>query len=258
MKHKLLLAGLLLLVGLACQQKAPQGQNAENPLRIACAANVQFALQAIIDSFTTDTGQPVELIVGASGSLATQIRSGAPFHLFFSADLAYPCALHADGYSVGPPRVYALGKLIVWTRDEPISDPDATLRRASCLAIANPRLAPYGTEARRYLRSRQLWAAVQDRLIVGENIAQTNSYVQSGACAVAITAASVLRTPALGDDTGYAYLLPQEAYEPIRQGMIVSSYGARTKAESCAQFVDYLRDPTASAIFQQFLYEVPD
>ena len=148
----------------------------EDTLRIAVAANAQFAIDSIAYQFTRETNTSIDIIVGSSGKLTAQIMEGAPYDVFISADLKYPQSLFEQGLLLEQPVVYARGKLILWSNDPNLSLELENLdtNTINHLAIANPKLAPYGMAAMEALQYYQLEDALQAKLVFGESIAQTN------------------------------------------------------------------------------------
>lgn len=227
-------------------------------LHIATAANMQFAMEALTEAFTTSTGIACETILGSSGKLTAQITEGAPFEVFVSADLKYPQALADAQLTEGPVRVYAYGQLVLWTQVPNLDLSMASLTQPEVrhIAMANPKTAPYGIAAEQVLAYYQLTDSVQPKLVFGESIAQTNQFIISQAAEVGFTARSVVEAPTL-KDKGRWLDLPAESYEPIAQGVVV----LRTQGEKlrqAQQFVDFLMTQQAQDILVKFGYLVPN
>lgn len=253
----LLLASLLLATG--CRQNTGFHTEASEPLRIAVAANMQYAIKAIETTFEQSSGIAVEILIGSSGKLKAQISQGAPFHLFVSADLSYPTALYEEGKATALPVVYAYGILALWSlRTPPLPFEWSYLAGPAVrnIAIPNPRTAPYGREAMRSLENLQLLPAVEEKLVYGESIAQTNQYILTGACQAGITAMATVKAPE-NKDKGTYFLLPPSTYEPIAQGLVVTSYGQRKAAEACQTFVSFLLGEAGQRILKDYGYQLP-
>ncbi len=199
---------LLLLV--ACYQKK------EPALRVAAAANVQLATNELARAFTAKHGIAVETIAASSGKITAQILAGAPYDVFLSADLKYPQKVMEAGLSQENPQVYAEGQLVWWCLDSAITAPEAMLRGAGKVAIANPNVAPYGRAAIQILQNHGVLDHFMPRMVYGENISQVNQFVMSGAASYALTSLSTVQE--LG---GRWWLVPQELHDPIQQGIIV-------------------------------------
>ncbi|MBK6622259.1 MAG: molybdate ABC transporter substrate-binding protein [Saprospirales bacterium] len=255
--HKIRGLGMIFftLWAVSCGQ-APETE----PLTVAVAANAQFALKEIEAAFEAQTGIAVEVITGSSGKLSAQIRQGAPYDVFVSADTKYPEYLFREGKGAEAPRTYAFGALVLWTlKDLDISKGPALLADPAIqkIGIPNPQTAPYGEQAMRVLEHYQLLESVRDRLVFGESIAQANQYILSGACELGFTAKSVVMAPDLRGK-GYWIELDKSAYLPIAQAALLTGYGKERHPHESRQFYDYLFSPQGRAIFQKFGYELPE
>lgn len=241
---------LLLLLVLAFGCRRPDG----GALRIAVAANMQPALREIADSFTAQSGQTVDLIVGASGQLTAQIQAGAPYHLFLSANTMYPDTLAAAGFAERPPVIYATGRLVLWLRDTTLTPDLSTLTRPDIqrIAIAQPRVAPYGLAANAVLVRDGSWAALQPRLVYGESISQVNAFMEAQAIDAAFTALSVVRAGQITQ--GHWRTIPAESHPPIQQAMLLLR---DTPHSAKAAFWDYLQSANARRILQRYGYDTP-
>lgn len=224
----------LVLVALAGQASAAES------LRIAAAADLKFAMDEIAASFRqSHPGTNVEVTYGSSGNFKTQIQQGAPFDLYFSADIAFPRELKEAGLAASDVRPYATGRIVLWSAQTDASKLTlADLTRADFpkIAIANPRHAPYGKRAEEALRASGVWEKIEPRLVYGENIAQTAQFVQSGNAQIGIIALSLALNPELADKGGY-YLIPDSLHESLVQGFIITARAAenplaRTFADS--------------------------
>ena len=225
-------------------------------IRVAVAANAQFVAQVLKEAYEKETATTVELIVGSSGKLTTQIKQGAPYDVFLSADTRYPAALYRGGYAQGKPRIYAYGSLILWTtKSLDLSKGMGVVAASSVkkIAIANAQLAPYGEAALQALAYYKLNKAAQPKLVYAESIAQVNQYVISGAADVGFTAKSVVLEPAM---KGKGKWIPVDAaaYPRIAQSAVLLK-PARNKNSVLAQrFYNFLYSPKAKAIFKKYGY----
>lgn len=230
-------------------------------LRVAVAANVQFAMEEMATRYAKETGDSVEIVISSSGKLTTQIQQGAPFDLFISADTAYPEALVAAGRAHGNPRVYAYGKLVLWTTRAALADSldIAVLRdsRVKKIAIANPRTAPYGAQSVRVLTQLGLLDTLTEKLVYGESIAQTNQYIQSGACEAGFTALSVVMAPMLRGQ-GWWVALDPGWYEPIAQSAVITRYGYEEHPEASERFFAWLYSESGRDILARYGYQLPE
>ncbi len=241
---------LLALVLLALPATSPAAQP-----RVAVASNFAGAMKQIAARYETETTRQVTLIFGATGKHYAQIHNGAPFDLFFAADTLRPYLLAEEGVAVPNTRfTYAMGQLILWSPQPGLIDPQAQLLAGPDfrhLAVANPRLAPYGAAARAVLESRGLWHTLQGRLVQGENIGQTLQFVTSGNAELGFVALSQVQRP---DHplTGSWWLVPPDQYPPITQQAVL----LRDSPEA-RDFLAFCRGPSAREILLAFGYGVP-
>ena len=229
------------------------------PLTVAVAANVKYAFDELAVEFKKDTGIEVQGVFSSSGKITAQVKNGAPFDVFVSADAKFPEALYKDGLAATQPRVYAYGVLVLWTtKDLNLSKGLSLLNDAKVpkVAIANPKVAPYGRAAIQALESAKLNAAVESKLVYGESITQTTQFVDSGAADIGFIAKSIVLAPELAAK-GKWVEVPKGSYEPIAQAVVVLKHGAETQSESAYKFVDFLFTPKAHAIFEKYGYVLP-
>jgi molybdate transport system substrate-binding protein len=221
---------------------------AQAPLRLAAAADLEPVLPPILDQFRQATGIAVEPTFQASAVLATQIQNGAPFDLFLSADLGYPQRLIDAGLADAPgsanpttPVSYARGTLVLWARkDSHLPAPSLELLRSPALqrlAIANPDRAPYGRAAVAALTSLKLYEALKPRLVTAENISQTAQFVDSGNADAGLISLTSALTPRLSGSGAY-FVIPRDLYPPIEQGaVIVTKTTQRPAAQNLLNFL---------------------
>lgn len=240
----LLLCALLLFFGCSDQQ-APKGPS----LTIAGAANLRFALEELTNDFTATTGIPTEVVLASSGKLTAQIKAGAPYDIFLSADEQYPAALTAAGLTKGQPQVYALGPLALWTttNDIPLDADSLMSARIVKIAIPNPTTAPYGKAAMAFLANRGLDSLVADKLVFGESVGQANQFVYSGAAELGFTAAA---TVTINEKKLKSIVL--EDHPPVIQSSVVLS--SSTQLAAATAFSKYLRSDPAQQTLQKFGY----
>lgn len=249
---KKLLAALFCLVCLS-----PPAAHAER-ITIAAAADLKFAMDEIISGFKkAHPGNGIQVTYGSSGKFHTQIRQGAPFDLFFSADIAFPRKLAKMGLAASEAKPYAFGRIVLWSssRDAAkmtlasLSDP-----KIARIAIANPKHAPYGKRAEEALRASGLWDRLQSKLVFGENIAHTAQFVQTGNAQVGIIALSLALNPELARKGGY-YLIPESLHQPLEQGYIITRLGADKPL--ARQFADYMGSKQARGIMTKYGFVLP-
>ena len=227
-------------------------------VRVAVAANFTGPMRQVAAEFEKDTGNTVKLSFGSTGKFYAQISNGAPFDVLVAADSATPQRLEQEGLAVaGSGFVYALGKLVLWSaKPDFVDDQGEVLRKGSYqkLAIADPKLAPYGLAAKETLDKLGLSDSVQSKLVIGENIAQTWQFAASGNVELAFIALSQVMQD--GRVTGGSYwLVPASLYNPIRQSAVLLS-GAKDAAAARA-FLDFLKGKKAATIIRSFGYELP-
>jgi molybdate transport system substrate-binding protein len=227
-------------------------------ITIAAAADLKFAMDEIVASFKqTNAEDDVEVIYGSSGKFHTQIRQGAPYDLYFSADIAFPRALGQAGLAASEVKPYAFGRIVLWSAGMDASK--MTLEslldeKVTRIAIANPRHAPYGKRAEEALRAARLWEKVEPKLVYGENIAHTAQFVQSGNAQVGIIALALAVNPELSGKGGY-WLIPDELHEPLEQGFIITK---RAAGNVLAQrFSDYMGSNPARAVMRKYGFVLP-
>jgi len=225
------------------------------PVRVAVASNFADALAAIAGQFESETGYRLTLSSGSTGKHYAQIRNGAPFDAFFAADAQRPQLVEEQGLAVPDSRfTYALGRLVLWSPEPGYVDPEgAVLERGGFrhLAIANPRLAPYGKAAQEVLQARGLWERLGPRLVRGENIGQAYQFVSSGNAALGFVAWSQLQRPGQ-PPWGSLWKVPQALYTPIQQQALLLR--DRPVARS---FLAFVRSEPALKIIRDYGYDLP-
>jgi len=247
----------LLMAGLAGLVFSCRSASAADKLTVAVAANAAPAVEALAALYREQHGWNVDLIIGSSGKLSTQIRQGAPFDLFLSADLTYPQALIDAKMAVLPLRVYARGRLVLWLPDTTgLARAGLSLlqaKRVRRIALAQPSLAPYGRAARQALAHSGLWQELQPKLVFGESISQVNQVLSTGAVDAGFTALSAMHYTAMADRGGYMEV-DTSAYAPIDQGMVVTRHGATNHPEAARSFFDFLQSEDARRTLAHFGY----
>ena len=228
-------------------------------IRVAVAANVQYVFDDLRRAFKAESGHELQPIFNSSGKLAAQILLGAPFDVFLSADMALPERLYIEGKAVTQPRIYAQGLLVLWTtKDLDLTHWQQLLTSTSIqrIAVANPRLAPYGEQSMKLLQTLQLDQSLKAKLVFGESIAQTNQYIHSGVADLGLTAKSVVMSAQMAGQ-GRWISLPQDAYTPIAQGAVVLAYGQQHHRLAAQAFYQFMFGAKARAILTQAGYAVP-
>lgn len=225
-------------------------------LTVAVAANVQFAFDELSQVFEKDTGISVKKVVGSSGKLTAQIENGAPFDVFLSANTEYPLRLIKSFFAVSPMRIYAKGSLVLWSLTKKDFDVDfLSADGIKKIAIADPRSAPYGVQARHVLHELGIYDLVKEKLVFGESIGQVNQFVLSGVVDLGITARSVVVAPKV-EGQGYWVEISPMLYEPIEQGCVVLRYGNQNHPKISRMFFDFLFSQKAQDIFRRYGYMI--
>ncbi len=222
---------------------------------IATAANMQFAIQEITTSFTKQTGIACDIIISSSGKLTAQIKEGAPYDILVSADTKYPQALHTSGFTTKPPEIYAYGKLVLWSISKDITPSIKSLtdKKIKHIAIANPKTAPYGEAAISVLKQAGIYDQIEDKLVYGESISQTNQFIVSGAAQVGFTAKSVVLSPKM-KEKGNWIAINDSSYTPIAQSAVIIKKVSVT--ENTINFYKFLFSAKSKEILENFGYLV--
>jgi molybdate transport system substrate-binding protein len=224
--------------------------------QIAVAANFTAPLKAIIEVFEEDTGHKVQASYGSTGKLYAQIKNGAPFEALLAADQTRPELLEEEGVGVPGSRfTYAIGTLVLWSADaEKVEDGPALLESGDFnkLSIANPKLAPYGEASIETLEALGLKAAIEPKLVMGENIAQTYQFVDTGNADIGFVALSqVMQDGEIIKGSGW--IVPSEMHAPISQDAVILESGRDNPAVT--ELFAYLKGEKAEAIIHDFGYE---
>lgn len=244
---------LAILVPLAAVSSGLHAE-AQKMVRVAAAADLKFAMDGISQEFESKTGVKVDVTTGSSGNFFAQIQSGAPFDLFFSADMEYPKKLEAAGFAESGTRFeYALGQIVIWTPANSLVDVaqarwnallDARIQK---IAIANPALAPYGGAAVSALQKAEVYQRVKTKLVYGENVSQAAQFVQSGNAQAGIIARCLALSPGMKD--GKMWEIPTDMYPPIEQGAIVLK-NSKNKA-AALEFLNFVKSTAGKAILEK-------
>jgi molybdate transport system substrate-binding protein len=247
---------LILLVSLPHQGLLAQGSE----IRVAAAADLKFALGDLAAQYEKQAGTRLDVTYGSSGNFFSQIQNGAPFDVFFSADIDYPRKLEAAGLAEpGTLYEYAVGRIVIWMPGD--SKIDLTNQRWNALlnpavqkiAIANPEHAPYGRAAIAALGKAGIYEQVAAKLVYGENISQAAQFVQSGNAQAGIVALSLAVSPAMKE--GKRWLIPSDMHPPIEQaGILLKS--AKNKPSARA-FLDFVQSETGRATLAKYGFSFP-
>lgn len=227
-------------------------------ISIAVASDFAAPMERIVVLFQKESGHTVKVSLGASGKLYTQIKSGSPFDILLSADETIPKRLIQDGQAVGSSRfVYAIGKLVLWSAQPNFVDTKGgVLNKGNFtkLAIADPKLSPYGLAAKETLEKLVMWNAMQEKLVKGENITLTYQLAATENAELAfISLSQIMRDGKISQ--GSWWLVPPELHNPLRQSAVLLT-GAKDKIAAQA-FLEFLKSNKVVAILRSFGYELP-
>lgn len=240
---RFLLAAVLLLAALA------QGEAAET--NVAVAANFTEPAKEIAQAFEAKTGHKAVLSFGSTGQFYAQISQDAPFTVLLSADDATPKKLVDEGLAVADSRfTYAIGRLVLWSRDPALVKGPETLKTGNFdkIAVANPALAPYGTAAVQTMRKLDVYDTLQPKFVQGNNIAQTYQFAETGNAALGFVALSQV----IAKNTGSRWLVSDTMHDPIRQDAVLLKKGAGNDAAQA--FLVFLKGPEAAKVIERFGY----
>lgn len=239
--------------------KAFAGEGGE--IAIAAASDLNFAIKEIVTEYEKTTGNHVKLSLGSSGNFFAQIQNGAPFDLYFSADISYPKKLEEAGLTVpGSLYRYAVGRIVLWTGNKSqinVSRGIDVLRLPTInkIAIANPKHAPYGRAAVAAMEYFKVYDRVKDRLVLGENISQAAQFIESGACDVGIIALSLALAPTMKAKGTY-WEIPAEAHPPLEQGAVILK--SSTQQESAKHFLEFMKSSEGQEIMTRYGFTLPN
>ena len=248
------IANYLLTISVLYASACTQQEGRSKPMIIATSANMQFATQELTRQFTEKTGTAGELVIGSSGKLTAQIIEGAPFDVFLAANMKYPNEIFKSGLAVDSPKIYAYGKLVLWSMIDGIEPSVEQLSGGSVkhVALANPKIAPYGIAAREALQHYDLLPEIEDKLVYGESIAQTNQFITSRSAELGFTAMSVVLSPQM-KGKGRWIEVDKDIYTPIEQGVVIIRRKNFDHSDA-KKFVEFLFSREGKKILKDFGY----
>jgi len=253
--------GVAVCLALISSVSQTQEKKSNNDLLVAAAADLNPALNEVAQQFQRNTGTHVKISFGASGALTQQIQNGAPFDVFFSADMDYPRQLIAQGQADAASLFqYSLGKLVLWVPASSSLDVehkgmdillDSSVKK---IAIANPQHAPYGRAAVGALKHAGLYDRLTERLVLGENVSQAAQFTESGNAQAGFVALAHAVSPAI-KRTGKFWVVPADYYPPLEQGVVIIAR-SQNKEEATA-FLDYVKTKEASEVLRKYGFALP-
>jgi len=223
---------------------------------VAVAANFVPPFREVAMEFKKSTGHHVQVAAGSSGNLYSQIKNGAPFDAFFSADMERPKSLEEGGFGVKDSRfTYAIGRLALWSPIADLVKGEETLssKNFTRLAIANPKNAPYGLAAMQAMQKLRIWEKLQPRIVIvlGENLGQTMGFIESGHAELGFVALSQVLDPKV-QGKGSRWDVPGNLHEPIKQDAILLTKGQDNPAAKA--LMEFMSGPQAKAIIERYGY----
>jgi molybdate transport system substrate-binding protein len=232
---------------------------AAQSITVAAAADLQFAMQDVAAQFQKKTGKEVKLIYGSSGNFFQQLQNGAPFDMFFSADLDYARKLESAGLTEpGSYYEYARGRIVIWVLNDSKLDLGSGVKvllnpSIAKIAVANPQHAPYGRAAVAAMLKEGIYDRVKDKLVLGENILQTASFVMSGSADAGIVALSLALSPNMKAKGRY-FEVPAGDYPPIKQACVILN--SSKNKETAEQFLSFIKTAEAADTLRMYGFDV--
>lgn len=226
---------------------------AQEKLLVAAASDLKFALDSLVIAFKKSSGGTIEVTYGSSGKLYEQISNGAPFDVFFSADVEYPVRLKKKNLTSSESHVYGVGRIVLWSRKFDVEKEGMkTLQRPGIkkIAIANPLHAPYGKRAEEALKHYKLYDAIKSKLVFGENISQAAQFITSGAADIGVVAYSLALSPNMKKENGKYYVIPEESHQRLEQAVVLTKHA---KGNEFAQsFFSFVKSDEAKQVLGHF------
>ncbi len=222
---------------------------------VAVASNFKTAMTSVARRFELNSDHKVTLIFGSTGKHYAQIKNGAPYDLFFAADVYRPKLLEEQSAAITDSRfTYALGKIVLWSPRKNVIEQDAKLLEREAfryLSIANPKLAPYGRAAKEVLLNLKLWNGLAKKIVRGENIGQTFQFVKSGNAELGFVAYSQIKNPKQEIEGSY-WLIPESLYTPIEQQAVMIK-----DTTAAGEFIKFVKSKAALKIIRDYGYDTP-
>lgn len=247
---KKLLLGTLLLSSLLCA----------DTITVFAASDLKFALDGIKEKFLAQhPGDTINMIYGSSGKGRVQVQNGAPYDLYFSANMDYVENLYQKGAIVTKPKLYAIGRIVIWSKNDHFDAKEGFENFKKLwvhqATIANPSHAPYGEKAKQALEHVGLYQMLKPKIVFGENISQTANYINIKAADIGIIALSLVLSPAIAKSKYHSYyLIDDSLHEPLRQGYGITKYGSKSKLAKA--FYNFIGTPDVQKIMKKYGFTV--
>jgi len=242
---KIICACFIALLSMDCQ--------GQGKILIAAASDLKFALDSVAVVFRKKYSGTVEIAYGSSGKLFEQVSNGAPFDIFFSADIEYPNKLKEKGLTASDIYIYGVGRIVVWSKKIDVEKEGMNSLLSpgvKKIAIANPLHAPYGKRAEEALKFYKMHDTIKNKLVLGENISQAAQFVTTGAADIGIVAYSLALSPNMKKENGKFYLIPENAHQRLQQAVVITKQG---KANDFAQtFLSFVKSSEAKQVLSYF------
>jgi len=226
-------------------------------VKVAAAADLRYAMDDIVKAYkAAKPNADIEVIFGSSGNAYTQISNGAPFDIYFSADIMYPRKLKEAGLAITEPRLYAIGRIVLWSSTLDVSKGLGILTEKPNIKIAtaNPEHAPYGERAVEALKYYKLFDKVEKQMIYGENISQAAQFCLTGNADAGLLALSIVLSPAMSTQGKY-YLIDYKTHKPLEQAYVILKQ-AKDNAEAYA-FTEFVATKPGREIFEKYGFTLP-
>lgn len=226
-------------------------------VKVAAAADLRYAMDEIVKEYKKNHLQAaIEVIYGSSGNSFTQISNGAPFDLYFSADILYPQKLKEAGLTLTNPKLYAIGRIVLWSASLDVSKGLSVLANKPNIKIAtaNPEHAPYGQRSVEALKFYKLYGKIEKQLIFGENISQAAQFCITGNADAGLIALSLALSPSMCNQGKY-FLIDEKSHRPLEQAYVILNHAkGNNEANSFAGFID---SRAARTIFEKYGFTLP-
>lgn len=226
-------------------------------VKVAAAADLRDAMTEVVKAYRSESPTAkIEVVFGSSGNAFLQIKNGAAYDVFFSADIGYPNALADEGLTLSRPQLYAIGRVVLWSATLPVNKGLDILKdtKTKRIAVANPAHAPYGQKAVQILKHYGLYEAVKDKLVVGENVSQAAQFAVTGNADVGLIAYSLALSPSMKGKGSY-FLVDDKSHEPLEQAYVLLKQSANNP--EAAKFVEFVASKKARQIFVEYGFVLP-
>jgi len=226
-------------------------------VKVAAAADLRYALDEVVKEYKkNNAGANIEVIYGSSGNAFTQISNGAPFDMYFSADIIYPQKLKEAGLTLTEPKLYAIGRIVFWSAGLDVSKGLSVLAEKPNIKIAtaNPEHAPYGQRSVEALKYYKLYEKVKKQLIYGENISQAAQFCLSGNAEAGLIALSLVLSPSMSNQGKY-FLIDEKSHRPLEQSYVILNQAKENRL--AFSFAEFISSPAARLIFEKYGFTLP-